>query len=363
MSLVCRGVRLSWPRYKAQRCQISLRPPANAQCLSGGRATSSISDQELNAFQAARLDPDVEQLAIWGSPRYWLTLRTPFDFDWLSQVDTYLRDSGVWHPINWHNLQGHLKHGVAVPLEREELFYVLSPRDDPGLDPKCFEDPTFVRWDHRWLLDVTDFQVRTTEGIDKGKARALAALPPLEELKPEEIRIRPAEGVRPLKAMTEFVKLDGQGIRRNKRWKWVLRSDARTLATPEQIGDCLVEESFSALRIAHDAAEVRLCRDLIGDIIEALRREPAIGLEAEVDGRRQSVEPGAKRVKAGKRRGQPKLEELDPGRRKVAVKARQHMRNKTPPIRTWEEFRRREGIAETAKTLRAWVKILNREKS
>ena len=170
------------------------------------------------------------------------------------------------------------------------MLLSLVAFDDPGLDPKWFENPAWIILDHIWLRGVTNLSRRTNEGIEEEKAERLAALP--TDPAPADVYISARDGVRMVNGGSEFIRPDGQGIRRNKHWKWVTLSDKRRLASGEEISACLLEEHREEPQIRHDAIITRQSRDSIGQLIEALRRYPPICLDAELDGERENVDIG-----------------------------------------------------------------------
>ena len=216
-----------------------------------------------------------------------MTLLEHFDFEKLSRADEYLRLRGAPPTVNWQNLEGYLSFDDAWEVERENLLHALVAFDDPGLDSQCFENPAWIIMDHIWLRGVTDLSTRTNEGIEEEKAARLTAIPVGGLM----TIIGPREGVKSFRAYSRLVKSsDGQGIERNKRGRWVRLSDKRKRVSREEVESSWLEcEPEEARGIRHDAIILRQSRDNIGQLIETLRREPAISLEAEIDGQRVDV--------------------------------------------------------------------------
>lgn len=256
------------------------------------RFSTTLSAPELKVIEASRLDPDERQLEIWASPRFRLTLVEDFDFVERKKIDVGLRSRGLRWPINWHNLQPCLQFDKALEVEREGLLYVVSPYDDPGLNPDWFEDPRFVTFDHLWLRGVADLSTRTNVGLEEEKERRLEALPTMAELEPENILMELKDGVEEkyVDGGEVVVRPDGQAIKLNTRWEYVWVADQTKLVSDEDIGTFYDREPSAGRRIRHDAILNRQSRDFIGLIIEALRRYQAVAFEAELDGEFVSVD-------------------------------------------------------------------------
>ena len=218
-------------------------------------------------FDATRLAPDNQQLAIWSAPRYWVKLRGPFDKITRRQADDYLRSRGSW-PINWFNFTACLKPGRVVPFSREDLFRVLSKGADE------FRTNVFVALDRTWEPGVAEPDIAPT-------------------LKPKSERMTPKKGVVYHVIGRKYVRTsDGEGITKRKpgTGPWVQLTDKRRNASREYQEEFVDFEDTDEILIRRRKNTMRRAREMIGEVIEALRHESAIGLDVEIDGDRKNVD-------------------------------------------------------------------------
>ena len=194
-------------------------------------------------FDATRLAPDDQQLAIWSAPRYWVTLRGPFDESTRRQGDNYLRSRGSW-PINWFNFTACLKFGEAVPFGREDLFRVLSK------DPDELGTPVFVALDRTWEPGVAESAIAPT-------------------LKPKSERMTPKKGVVYHVIGRKYVRTsDGEGITKRKpgTGPWVQLTDKRKNASREYQEEFVEFKDTAEIMIGQRKNTMRRSREMIGEV-------------------------------------------------------------------------------------------------
>ena len=205
--------------------------------------------------------PDDFTLSLWSAPCYRFTLLRGYEP--ANSPDQYLKSRGIPVPLNWGELYAYLRRGEVQEFTREELFQALNPE--------------LLAVDRYWrMLDIYS-------AIPKW-----AVAPPsmrISDAQVEEMRergdhfvdLKPGVVVRG----SNYVRAsDGKGVRREQDG-WVRLSDGEPVEAAEVSEYVTLVDPREFQR--PEKARWR-CRDRIGDLIEVLRQEPTLLMEAEIGG-------------------------------------------------------------------------------